>query len=47
MPVRDTYLLHIYRGRAVSGWQWAARVDHPRGGENLRFTRLEALAAYL
>ncbi len=47
MPMHDTYLLHIYRSRAVSGWQWAARVDHPRGGENLRFTHLEALVAYL
>jgi hypothetical protein len=47
MPARDTYVLHIYRGRAVRGWQWAARLEHLPGGESWRFTDPEALLAYL
>jgi len=47
MPERDTYILHIYRGRAVNGWQWAARLDTLPGGDRRRFTDPEALLAHL
>jgi hypothetical protein len=47
MPMHDTYMLHLYRSRAVGGWQWSARVDHLVGGETRRFTDPEALLAYL
>ena len=47
MPARETYLLHLYRSRAVSGWQWAARLDHLPGGESVRFRDPKALLAYL
>jgi hypothetical protein len=32
MPMHETYLLHLYRSRSVSGWQWAARLDHLASG---------------
>ena len=47
MPAHDTYMLHVYRSRAVNGWQWVARVDDLRGRESRRFTDPEALLAYL
>ena len=47
MPAHDTYLLHIYRSRAVSGWQWAARLESLPGGESWRFNDPEALLAHL
>ena len=47
MPAHETYLLHVYRSRAVSGWQWAARLEHLPSGESWRFTDLEALLAHL
>jgi hypothetical protein len=43
----DTYLLHLYRSRAVSGWQWAARLEYLPCGESLRFNDSEALLAHL
>jgi hypothetical protein len=43
----EAYVLHIWRSRAVSGWQWAARLEHLPGGESVRFTRPEALLAHL
>ena len=33
--------------RAISGWQWAARLEHLPGGEQVRFTAPEALLAHL
>src|SRR5262249_6719961 len=47
MPVHDIYLLHIYSSRTASGWQWAARLEHLPGGEQVRFTDPDALLAYL
>lgn len=47
MPAHDTYLLHLYRSRAVSGAQWAARLEHLPSGESWRFTDPEALLAHL
>jgi hypothetical protein len=47
MPHHDVYTLHIYRSRAPSGWQWAARLEHLPGGESRRFTDPEALLEYL
>lgn len=47
MPTRDTYLLHLYRSRAVGGWQWAARLEHLPGGESVRFSDPEALLIHL
>ncbi len=47
MPAHDTYMLHVYRSRAVNGWQWSARVDDLRGRESARFADPEALLAYL
>ncbi len=47
MPAHDTYVLHVYRSRAVNGWQWSARVDDLRGRESARFADPEALLAYL
>jgi hypothetical protein len=43
----EAYVLHIWRSRAVSGWQWAARLEHLPGGEQVRFTTPEALLAHL
>ena len=43
----DAYVLHIWRSRAVSGWQWAARLEHLPDGEQVRFTAPEALLAHL
>jgi hypothetical protein len=47
MPAHETYLLHVYRSRAVSGWQWAARLEHLPSGESWRFTDPAALLAHL
>jgi hypothetical protein len=47
MPACETYLLHLYRSRAVSGWQWAARLQQLPAGESARFRDPEALLAYL
>ncbi len=47
MPVRETYLLHLYRSRTVSGWQWTAQLAHLPGGETLRFGDPEDLLAHL
>jgi hypothetical protein len=47
MPIRETYLLHLYRSRSVSGRQWAARLDRLTDGESLRFSDPEALLAHL
>lgn len=44
---RQTYVLHIYRSRAVRGWQWGARLEQLPGGESRRFTDPEALLAHL
>ena len=46
MATQETYLLHLYRSRAVRGWQWAARLEH-LGGESRRFSDPEALLAHL
>jgi hypothetical protein len=43
----EIYSLHVYCGRAASGWQWAARLTRLPGGESLRFTDPEALLVYL
>jgi hypothetical protein len=43
----EAYVLHIWRSRAVSGWQWAARLEHLPDGEQVRFTAPEALLAHL
>ena len=47
MSRRDTYLLQVYRGRAASGRQWAARLTYVSGGEYARFSDPEALLAHL
>ena len=47
MPAHDTYMLHIFRSRAVNGWQWSARVECLHGGERRSFADPEALLAYL
>jgi hypothetical protein len=47
MPQHDAYVLHIWRSRAVSGWQWAARLEYLPGGESDRFSAPEALLAHL
>jgi hypothetical protein len=47
MATQDTYLLHIYRSRAVSGWQWAARLEPVGGGASRHFTDRELLLAHL
>lgn len=47
MPRHDAYLLHIYRSRTLSGWQWAARLDHLPGRESLRFSDRSAAMDYL
>ena len=47
MPAHDTYLLHVYRSRAVGGWQWAARLERLPGGESQSFNDPEALLAHL
>jgi hypothetical protein len=41
----DTQVLR--RSRAVSGWQWAARLAHLPDGESVRFTAPEALLTHL
>jgi hypothetical protein len=47
MPAHDTYILHIYRSRAISGWQWAARLEKLPDRASRRFTNPEALLAHL
>lgn len=47
MPQHDAYMLHIYRSRTVSGWQWAARLEHVPGRTSQRFTDSETLLARL
>jgi hypothetical protein len=47
MPAHDTYILHIYRSRAISGWQWAARLEKLSDRASRRFTDPEALLAHL
>jgi len=47
MPAHDTYVLHVYRSRAVNGWQWSARVEDLRRRASERFADPEALLAYL
>ena len=47
MPTHETYVLHLYRSRSVSGWQWAARLDHLTDGESHRFNDPEVLLAHL
>ena len=47
MPQHYTYMLHIYRSRTVSGWQWAARLEQLPGRTSRRFTDQEALLAHL
>jgi hypothetical protein len=47
MPQRERYLLQIWRSRALSGWQWAARLDRLSDGEQHRFTDPEALLNHL
>jgi hypothetical protein len=47
MPAPETYVLHIYRSRAVRGWQWAARLEHLPDRTSRRFTDPEALLAHL
>ena len=47
MASRDTYVLHVYRSRAVRGRQWAARLDHLPHHASLRFTDPELLLAHL
>ncbi len=47
MPMRETYLLHLYRSRSVSGTQWAARLDRLADGESLRFSDPETLLTHL
>jgi len=47
MPWQDTYLLSIWRSRAVSGQHWVAHLDHLLGGESLRFCDQETLLAHL
>jgi hypothetical protein len=47
MPHHDAYVLHIWRSRATSGRQWAARLDHLPGGESLRFSDPAVLLAHL
>ena len=47
MPAHHAYLLHIYRSRAVSGWQWAARLDALTEGTQVRFSDPAALLAHL
>jgi hypothetical protein len=43
----ESYLLRIWRSRAVSGWQWAARLQHLPGGQSQRFSDPEALLSHL
>lgn len=47
MPAYETYLLHLYRSRAIRSWRWVARLEHLPAGASTRFTDLEALLAYL
>ena len=47
MPQHERYLLQLWRSRAVSGWQWAARLDRLSDGERHRFTDPEALLQHL
>ena len=47
MAAHETYVLHIYRSRAVRGWQWAARLEHLPDRASLRFSDPEALLAHL
>ncbi len=47
MPRHDSYMLHIYRSRTVSGWQWAARLEQVPGRASRRFTDPETLLAHL
>lgn len=47
MPAHDTYVLDIYRSRALGGRQWRARLEHLAGGGHVRFDDPEALLAYL
>jgi hypothetical protein len=43
----DTYILHIWRSRALAGWQWVARVEHLSDGQRHRFADPEALLVHL
>jgi hypothetical protein len=43
----DTYILHIWRSRALAGWQWVARVEHLSDGQRHRFADPEELIAHL
>jgi hypothetical protein len=43
----DAYILRIWRSRAVSGWQWAARLQHLPDGQSVRFSDPAALLAHL
>jgi hypothetical protein len=43
----DTYILQIWRSRALAGWQWVARVEHLSDGQRHRFGDPEALLAHL
>lgn len=47
MPQQERYLLQIWRSRALSGWQWRARLDRLSDGERLRFTDPEALLQHV
>jgi hypothetical protein len=47
MPYDEVYLLRLWRSRAASGWQWAARLDRLPEGESHRFRDPEALLAHL
>lgn len=47
MPQRDTYMLQIWRGRALGGRQWVARLEQLPGGEQLRFADPRALLEHL
>ena len=47
MPQHDAFLLHIWYSEAVSGQQWAARLEHLPDGQSQHFAGPEALLAYL
>jgi hypothetical protein len=44
---RATYIIHIWRSRALAGCQWVARVEHLSDGQRHRFANPEELLEHL
>ena len=43
MPEHETYVIHIWRNRAIRGHQWVARVECTANGQRVRFMDPDSL----